>query len=105
MLATTEIGNQIKSIRKSLGMTQLELARRLGWNNSRLTNYERGYRQPRADVLRLIANELGCSVTDLVEPEKNLQVKKVPQQKVVEKQVCQCCEAYKSLLIVLMNKN
>jgi SOS-response transcriptional repressor LexA len=60
------IGERIKMIRKQRGMSQIELARRLGWQNSRMTNYEKGHRAPSLEVLKLIAKEFDCTIETLV---------------------------------------
>jgi SOS-response transcriptional repressor LexA len=60
------IGERIKMIRKQRGISQIELARRLGWQNSRMTNYEKGHRAPSLEVLKLIAKEFDCTIETLV---------------------------------------
>ena len=65
-----DIGTKIRMIRKSKGITQIDLAAnaRIAVNSLRL--YEANKRQPRADQLRAIASALGVSVADLLFQEK-----------------------------------
>lgn len=37
-----ELGNRIKRLRKELGISQKELAERIGVSNSRVSNWEQG---------------------------------------------------------------
>ena len=62
-----DIGTKIRMIRKSKGITQIDLAAnaRIAVNSLRL--YEANKRQPRADQLRAIASALGVSVADLLD--------------------------------------
>lgn len=65
--------NHVRSIRKHAGITQAELRRALGWNQSRVANYESGLRRPGlSDARRIVAalNLLGarCSLDDVFPP-------------------------------------
>lgn len=49
----------IRDRRKSMGLTQGELADRAGCNLITIVNYESGYRLPRIDILLKLAKALG----------------------------------------------
>lgn len=57
--------NNIKKIRKKIGMSAAELARRIGMEPAALRRYDRGELYPRMDIAMRIADVLGCSVEDL----------------------------------------
>ncbi|KPW26625.1 hypothetical protein ALO83_103780 [Pseudomonas cannabina pv. alisalensis] len=66
--------NHVRMIREKAGVTQAALRRALGWNQSRLANYESGLRSPGLSEARLIVlalNELGaiCALDDAFPPE------------------------------------
>lgn len=52
----SKIANILKSLRIKEGLTQEELAERLGMSRSAIGMYEQGKRVPPADVLELFAN-------------------------------------------------
>ncbi|WP_024645818.1 helix-turn-helix transcriptional regulator [Pseudomonas syringae] len=67
--------NHVRTIREKAGITQAELRRLLGWNQSRLANYESGIRCPGLTEARQIVqalNELdaNCSLDDVFPPEQ-----------------------------------
>jgi putative transcriptional regulator len=67
--------NHVRMIREKAGVTQAALRRALGWNQSRLANYECGLRSPGLAEARLIVralNALGakCVLDDAFPPEK-----------------------------------
>ena len=56
--------------RKRLGITQGELAEKLGVAQSSVGNWENGIRKPDVFMLKRIAEVLGCTTDDLLsEPE------------------------------------
>jgi len=68
--------NQVRMIRERAGITQAALRRALGWNQSRLANYESGLRSPGLSEARLIVralNALGaeCGLDDAFPPQKH----------------------------------
>jgi putative transcriptional regulator len=68
--------NQVRTIRERAGVTQAALRRALGWNQSRLANYESGLRSPGLTEARLIVqalNALGarCALDDAFPPAKS----------------------------------
>lgn len=62
-----DIGKNIKKIRKEKGVSQKQLAERLGTSPQNLAQYENGKRTPKIDTLRKIAAALECKVSDIDE--------------------------------------
>lgn len=62
---TVELGKKIRKRRKELGMTQEELAEKLGVGHQALSRIEQGKMAPKMDRLPLIAENLKCTVADL----------------------------------------
>lgn len=64
--------NALKEHRKRTGMTQPELAEKVGISHRTLQDYEQG-RKPlekaAAITVLAMARTLGCSVADLIDPE------------------------------------
>lgn len=60
-----EIGKRIKISRKNAGLTQEELARKIGKTESSIRKYEKGLTQIPFDVLESIAQALNVSPYDL----------------------------------------
>ena len=63
------IGKNIKSIRKSQGVTQVYVAKELGIPYQTYNNYENGKRTPQPDVLLAIAKVLNVSIEKIFEEE------------------------------------
>ena len=57
-----EIGKKIKTLRKTRGMTQFQLADALGVERASISNYETGRRFPHLQQLEQIAKILGVSL-------------------------------------------
>lgn len=53
-----EIGERIRKYREACGMNQMQLAEKLGINNSRVSNWEQGINRPDADILADICRAL-----------------------------------------------
>lgn len=62
---TVLLGQAIRKRRKQLGMTQEELAEKLGLGHQALSRIEHGHIAPKMDRLPLIAHSLQCTVSDL----------------------------------------
>lgn len=66
--------NKISAVRKSIGITQSQLALILGWKQSRIGNYEAGVRTPDLRSCRQIVNALNafgakCSLDSVFPPD------------------------------------
>lgn len=61
------LGKKIKDARKGMGLTQKQLADRLGTSPQNLAQYENGKRQPKLETLGKIASALGVDVWELYE--------------------------------------
>ncbi len=58
------IGARIKQARRQQGLNQAELSQLCGWSEfpARISNYERGKREPKSEDLRKLANALSVSI-------------------------------------------
>lgn len=61
------LGERIVVLRKGLGLTQVQLAERLGTEHAQIGRLERGETNSTIIILRRIAKELGISVSELVD--------------------------------------
>lgn len=64
-----EIGKRIQKYRKQAGLTQKQLAEKLGIVTGTMQQYELGKRQPRLEQLKRIADVLNVSWLELVDNE------------------------------------
>ena len=62
----TDFGNRLKQARKEKHMTQKELAKRLGLEQSAISNYEKSFRTPPMQSILDIAEALEVSVSYLL---------------------------------------
>ncbi len=62
----------IANFRKSIGMTQAQLAKELNIRQSTVSMWEKGINMPRADTLLKLAAIFGCTVDDLLNAKKVL---------------------------------
>lgn len=62
---TVELGKQIRERRKKLGLSQEELAEKLGVGHQALSRIEQGKMAPKMERLPLLAKSLKCSIADL----------------------------------------
>ena len=60
-----ELKDRIAGIRKYKGLTQAELANKIGMTTRAIQNYESGNRIPKSAVLEKIAEGLGVTIDDL----------------------------------------
>lgn len=58
-------GTNLRKLRQSVGIGQVELAKRVGVSQGMISQLELGCRSCRPDTLEMIAAELRCSVEDL----------------------------------------
>lgn len=61
-----EVGNRIKQLRKSLHLTQKQLADKINVSSQVISNWERGYTEIGQEDLRELANALDCSTDYLL---------------------------------------
>lgn len=61
MTTAKEIGIGIKNARLAVGITQAELAHRLGVTPQAISQYERGEKKPKIETIKKIADALGAS--------------------------------------------
>lgn len=66
------IGNNIKHYRQQRGLTQEQLASKIGISKNGLWNYENNKRKPNIETLTNIATELSVSISDLLDNQENL---------------------------------
>ncbi len=64
--ATATVGDMIAERRRTAGLTQLELAERVGVSRPQIANIESGRHDPPLSRLRDFAVALKCSMKDLV---------------------------------------
>lgn len=60
------VGERIQEARKSAGMRQTDLAKKIGVAVVTIGQYERGRREPSLDTMQKIANALDVSISDLI---------------------------------------
>jgi transcriptional regulator with XRE-family HTH domain len=65
------LANRIRAYRKLKGLTQQELADRIGISIAVLGSVERGTRRPKKDLLENIARVLNIRFDELVPPSKD----------------------------------
>ena len=61
------ISENIRELRKSLKMTQKELAKATGLSIGTIQGYEQGRYEPKIDALRLLMEALGCTYSDIID--------------------------------------
>ena len=62
-----EIGKRIRKYREARGISQVQLAEKLGIGNSRVSNWEQGINRPDADILAEICRALEVSPSELLD--------------------------------------
>lgn len=70
MFKMEDVGRRISLMRKNAGLTQMELANRLGISYQAVSNWERGIAMPDISNLGALAGELGVTVDDIVGDRK-----------------------------------
>ncbi len=65
-MSSSVFGERLKGLRTSSGMTQQDLAKRLGVSASTIGMYEQGRREPDNKTLSLICSQLGTSTDYLL---------------------------------------
>lgn len=85
------IGERIKSARQAAGMTQKELASRLGLATRTVQQYELGKRTPRIDQLQNIANALGVTMSELMGLVDNISTSRIYFE--CDRMACSSCNS------------
>lgn len=62
--APTPVGERVRALREAAGVTQVDLAARVGLAPWSLCNMEKGRRRALADEIERIATALGVSIAD-----------------------------------------
>ena len=70
-VARLVFGNHIRACRERAGLTQEELARRLGCTQSFISQIEAADARPTLGTLQKVAEALGCPIGDLVRQSSN----------------------------------
>ena len=65
------LGDQIKAIRLSHNLTQVQLAQKLGVSKQTISNWENNNIYPSIDILMRFATQFGCSADYLLELNTN----------------------------------
>lgn len=58
---------RLVELRKEHGMTQDDLAHKLGMTRSAICNYEKGIREPSFEILEVVADIFNVSISDLLD--------------------------------------
>lgn len=61
------IGDRIRAIRKGKGLTQKELAKKLGVSASMIGQYETNVRNPKFETIQKIASSLGVTTAEIID--------------------------------------
>ena len=61
------IGDRIRALRKEKGLTQKELAQKLGVSASMIGQYETSVRKPKFETVEKIADALGINIMEIVD--------------------------------------
>lgn len=66
------LGKRIAELRNKIGLSQYELADRLGFSRGKLANYEQGTREPDYETLQIIANYFDVSTDYLITGKEHM---------------------------------
>ena len=72
MLTNEELGLTIRTMRKSRGMTQKDLADAIGQSATSITMYENGQRRPDRETLEALADTFNVNLSSLVLTEPTI---------------------------------
>lgn len=62
-----KIGDKLKAARIKTGLSQREMAKKLGLSNSAYSNYENSYSEPSVEIMEQFCNEAGITLPELLE--------------------------------------
>lgn len=79
-----EIGKRIREFREDRGMSQKELADKIGVSNSRVSNWEQGINRPDADILADLCRALKVSPSELLDVHLSTDELSDQERKVVQ---------------------
>lgn len=65
-----KIGKFFSLLRKENNMTQKELAEKMGVTDKSISRWENGKTMPDISILGILANELNCTVSELLNGKK-----------------------------------
>ena len=92
------MNNNIRRIRQARGLTQKELAAKLGCTDAAVSNYERAIRGLEYELLLKISEALDCSVNDLVDQDLVFEPKEMQisdEERELIEMYRKLCRAYK----------
>ncbi len=98
------VGARIKAARKAAGMTQAELAEKLNLPFQSVSQWERGYRNPKYDTLKRIANALGCPLDALTDSKTTFEADEVIDSLIYGGQIARVSENMTYLTVEARNK-
>ena len=79
-----EIGNRIRKYRELRGMSQKELAEKIGISNSRVSNWEQGINRQDADILAELCRVLSVSPSELLDVHLSTDTLSEQERKVIQ---------------------
>lgn len=79
MMFHERLARNIRNARKAAGMTQEQLAQRIGLTKNSVSFYENAKRMPSIETMSIMRSVLDTSLDDLV-PEVRLEVEQDPSQ-------------------------
>lgn len=59
--------NSLQIVRKNKGLSQIDLAKKIGVKSNTICQYESGKRNPNIHILKKIAKALDCKIDDLID--------------------------------------
>lgn len=93
------LGEKIRHLRTQQNMKQETLAEKAGITKSSMSNYERGARTPRYEVIKAIAETLNVPVNELFDENNDMGMTEPPQKRIPNPHV-----EYKKTLIDTFNR-
>ena len=79
-----EIGKRIRKYREDRGLSQKELADKIGVSNSRISNWEKGINRPDADILADLCRALNVSPSELLDVRLSVDELNDQERKVIQ---------------------
>ena len=82
------LGEKLKAYREREGLTQEELADRLYVTRAAVSKWERDLGYPGIDSLRLIANEMGCTLDELLSEDDAANERRIEGRRAMRMYAC-----------------